>query len=180
MPVGTGGGSAEQSRRSGPGPWCCWLPPDGWELCGPAAVAAGPAPRKPVETTGAGLWARASWRGARKPPEAVGEALPAEPGAPIEAKASVIETGFGRMEGRRGEVLAEAVADMMLGSWMPPGLADPNDRVDSGGEADRLAPPRCSWMGEGIVARRVGEWPLVEEADDVDVARLRRLLPWLS
>lgn len=67
--------------------------------------------------------------------------MPPELGAPIEAKARDIELGLGRMVGRRGEVLVEAVADMMLGSWIPPGLAEP---YDSGGEADRLVGPPCS------------------------------------
>jgi hypothetical protein len=35
-------------------------------------------------------------------------------------------------------------------------------------------------MGEGIEAWRVGEWPPPEDADDIEVVRLRRLLPWLS
>jgi hypothetical protein len=51
--------------------------------------------------------------------------VPVEPGPLIDARARLIEVGLGRMVGRRGEVLLEAVADMMLGSWMPPGLAAP-------------------------------------------------------
>lgn len=42
--------------------------------------------------------------------------MPVDPEAPIEASASDIDDGLGRMVGRRGEVLVEAVADMMLGS----------------------------------------------------------------
>jgi 2-iminoacetate synthase ThiH len=45
-----------------------------------------------------------------------------EPELFIDAMARLMEAGLGRMVGRRGEVLVEAVADMMLGSWMPPGL----------------------------------------------------------
>jgi hypothetical protein len=48
-----------------------------------------------------------------------------------------------------------------------------------GGETDRLGPP-CSWIGEAIEVWRTGECPLFEEPDDMEVVRLRRLLPWLS
>jgi hypothetical protein len=67
--------------------------------------------------------------------------VPVEPGPLIDARARVIEAGLGRMVGSRGEVLFEAVADMMLGSWIAPGLVDP---YDSGGETDRLGAPPCS------------------------------------
>jgi hypothetical protein len=46
----------------------------------------------------------------------VGEAVPVEPEPPTEARASDMEDGLGRMVGSLGEVLVEAVADMMLGS----------------------------------------------------------------
>ena len=49
------------------------------------------------------------------PRDAMGEAVP-EPEAPIEARARVIDVGLGRMVGRRGDVLVEVVADMILGS----------------------------------------------------------------
>lgn len=106
--------------------------------------------------------------------------MPVEPDAPMEAKARVIDVGLGRIVGRRGEVLLEAVADMILGSWMPPGLAEPYDPADPEGETDRLGASPCSRIGEGIVAWRTGEWPLFEDPDDMEVVRLRRLLPWLS
>jgi hypothetical protein len=51
--------------------------------------------------------------------------VPVEQEPLTEARARVMEAGLGRMVGRRGEVLVEAVADMMLGSWMPMGLVDP-------------------------------------------------------
>lgn len=50
------------------------------------------------------------------PRDAVGEEVPAEAEPPIDARASFIEAGLGRMVGRRGDALAEAVAVMMLGS----------------------------------------------------------------
>ena len=103
--------------------------------------------------------------------------MPVEPDALMDARARLIEAGLGRMVGRRGEVLVEAVADMMLGSWMPPGLVAPY--AESGGETDRLGGPPCSWIGEGIEVCRTGEW-LFEDPDDMEVVRLRRLLPWLS
>lgn len=59
------------------------------------------------------------------PRDAVGEEVPAEAEPPIDARASFIEAGLGRMVGRRGDALAEAVAVMMLGSWMPVGLIEP-------------------------------------------------------
>jgi hypothetical protein len=100
-----------------------------------------------------------------------------EPEPFIDDIARLMEEGLGRMVGRRGEVLVEAVADMMLGSWMPPGLVAPY--TESGGETDRLGAPPCSWIGEGIEVCKTGEW-LLEDPDDMEVVRLRRLLPWLS
>ncbi len=61
------------------------------------------------------LWGWTSWRGVGYPRDAMGEAVP-EPEAPIEARARVIDVGLGRMVGRRGDVLVEVVADMILGS----------------------------------------------------------------
>lgn len=75
--------------------------------------------------------------------DAAGKAVP-ELEEPIEDRARVIEVGLGRMVGRRGEALEDAVADMMLGSWSPPGLAEPYDPVDSGGEEERLVAPPYS------------------------------------
>jgi len=46
----------------------------------------------------------------------VGDEVPLET---VLARASVIEAGLGKMVGRRGEWF-DPVADMMLGSWMPP------------------------------------------------------------
>jgi hypothetical protein len=73
-----------------------------------------------------------------------------EPEPHIEASASVIEAGLGRMVGSRGDVSVDAVADMILGSWMPPGLVEPYESADSGGETERLCASSCSWIGEGI------------------------------
>ena len=103
-----------------------------------------------------------------------------EDGPPRPWRASFIDEGLGRIVGRRGEVLAEAAADMMLGSWMPMGLIELYEPADPGGETERLGASPCSWIGEGIEACSGGECPLVEEPDDMDVVRFRRLLPWLS
>lgn len=35
-------------------------------------------------------------------------------------------------------------------------------------------------MGEGMVASMMGECPVDEDEDDMEVVRLRLLLPWLS
>ena len=51
--------------------------------------------------------------------------MPVEHDPLMDARARVMDAGLGRMVGRRGEVLVEAVADMMLGSWIPTGLVDP-------------------------------------------------------
>ncbi len=90
------------------------------------------------------------------------------------ARASVIEAGLGRIAGRRGEAL---LAVMMLGSWMPLGLVGPYDPADPGGETERLESSSCSWIGDGIEAGMIGEWPPVEEPEETEVVRLRRLLP---
>jgi hypothetical protein len=55
----------------------------------------------------------------------VGEAVLDAQAPLIDDSARVMDAGLGRMVGRRGEVLVEAVADMMLGSWMPTGLVEP-------------------------------------------------------
>lgn len=38
----------------------------------------------------------------------------------------------------------------------------------------------CSWIGDGMDVGRFGECPPMEEPDETEVVRLRRLLPWLS
>src|SRR3569833_2002758 len=110
------------------------------------------------------LWGIVSGRGVGYP-LAVGEAV---------AKASVMERGFGRMAGRRGDEVAAGPV-MMLGSWTP---ADVTPKLPAlpGGEGER----ESSWMGEGMEAGRMGEWPPVEDPDETLVVRFRRLLPWLS
>jgi hypothetical protein len=35
-------------------------------------------------------------------------------------------------------------------------------------------------MGDGIEVWRIGDCPLVDDPDETEVVRLRRLLPWLS
>ena len=92
------------------------------------------------------------------------------------ASAMVIEAGFGRMAGSRGDALWPV---MMLGSWMPPGLVGAYDPADPGGDIERFD-PSCSRIGEGMFAGMIGEWPPVDEPEETEVVRLRRLLPWLS
>jgi hypothetical protein len=40
--------------------------------------------------------------------------------------------------------------------------------------------PSCSRIGDGIDVSMVGECPPVEEPEEIEVVRFRRLLPWLS
>ena len=82
------------------------------------------------------------------PRGAVGETVPV-----AVARASVIDAGLGRMVGKRGDVFVDPAADMMLGRWMPLGLeVTPYEPADPEGEQERLGPPSCSWIGEGIDA----------------------------
>jgi hypothetical protein len=46
-------------------------------------------------------------------------------GAPVVARGSVILAGLGKIAGRSGKVLLEAVADIMLGSWTIAGEVGP-------------------------------------------------------
>lgn len=63
---------------------------------------------------------------------------------------------------------------------MPPGLLGPYEPAEPGGEAERLKLLSCSRIGEGTEACMRGEWPPVEDPEDTEVVRFRRLLPWLS
>lgn len=105
----------------------------------------------------------------------VGDPVLVDPGPLRDPMARAMDAGFGRMVGRRGEALFDAVADMMLGSWIPFGLVLPY--VESGGVTDRLWASTCSWIGEVIEVWRTGECPLMEDPDEREVVRLRRLLP---
>ncbi len=93
-----------------------------------------------------------------------------------------MEAGLGRMVGSRGETSVEEPAFMMLGSCTLLGEVDEYEPALPGGDVDREGVPRpsCSWIGEGIDACMVGEWPPVEDPDEIEVVRFRRLLPWLS
>lgn len=67
-----------------------------------------------------------SWRGVGYPRDVVGDVVPAETDGFVDgAWAMLMDAGLGRMVGSRGEGFPEAVADMILGSWMPPGLVAP-------------------------------------------------------
>ncbi len=126
------------------------------------------APRKHEGAIRGALWGCDSWSGVGYPRDAVGEEVPL-------ASARVIDAGLGKMVGSRGELLLDPAADMMLGSWMPPlGLVGPYDPADPGGETERSS---CSRIGEGIEVWRTGECPLVEDPDETEVVRFRRLLP---
>jgi hypothetical protein len=98
-----------------------------------------------------------------------------------EASASVIDAGFGRIVGSRGDTPCETVL-LMLGRWTLVGDAGLYEAALFGGELglDRLLRPSCSWIGDGIEAIMMGERPPVDDPDDTDVVRLRLLLPWLN
>ena len=104
-----------------------------------------------------------------------------EPAAVAEARARVMEAGFGRMVSRRGEA-SEVPAFMMLGSCTLLGEAGAYEPALPGGEADLegVPMPSCSWIGDGIDVSMVGEWVPVEDPDETEVVLFRRLLPWLS
>lgn len=99
-----------------------------------------------------------------------------------EARARVMDAGLGRIVGRRSEASVEAPACMMLGSCTLFGEVGAYEPALPGGDVDRdgVPIPSCSWIGDGIDASMVGEWPLVDDPEDIDVVRFRRLLPWLS
>lgn len=83
---------------------------------GGAALVGVTAPRKHDGAIKGALCGCDSWSGVGYPRDAVGDEVPLET---VLARASVIEAGLGKMVGRRGEWF-DPVADMMLGSWMPP------------------------------------------------------------
>lgn len=71
---------------------------------------------------------------------------------------------------------------MMLGSCRLTGEAGAYEPALQGGDVERegVPSPSCSWIGEGIDASIVGEWPPVDDPEDIEVVRFLRLLPWLS
>lgn len=99
-----------------------------------------------------------------------------------EARARVMHVGLGRIAGRRGEASAEFPAAIMLGNCTLPGDVGPYEPTLLDGDADREGVPSasCSWIGDGIDPSIVGECPPVDDPEDIEVVRFRRLLPWLS